>query len=113
MAKLTQAQIKEMAKANIMSGLNIDLENTYQTDAYTFAVPTYIDIDGTETEIFVEIKLTAKNWYDTKTTKAFNPVEKENEYKGIIAEREQKEAERIAKKNAKIAKQKAKAENAD
>ena len=103
--KMTQAQMKEKAKAQVLAMVTMP-ENAEVVGGCEFAIPT--EVNGQE--IWVEIKATCKNWYDTKTTKAYDPFVKQSDYNDTIAERERKEAERIAKKEAKIAKSKAKSE---
>lgn len=99
---MTQAQMKENAKAQVKEMLDEALAtaNAETVGGFEFAIPT--EVNGQE--IWVEVKLTAKNWYDTKTTKAYDPFEKSNEYKGVLADRQRRADEAAAKKAKKIAK---------
>ena len=111
MAKRRQMDIKAEVKAKIVemikNGIDLESEDIFRTDGFTFAIPTYpIGEDGeTEIEVFGEIKITCKNWYATAKTPAYNPIDKENDYKFALAEREKKAKEVAEKKAKKIAKQ--------
>ena len=101
-------EVKDICLAKIKEGIDLTSDEVYQSDGYTFAIPTYpIGEDGeTEIEAFCEIKLTCKNWYATAKSPAYNPIEKENDYKFIVEQREKKAKEVAEKKAKKIAKQK-------
>lgn len=108
-----KAEVKEKIVEMIKNGIDLTSDDVFKTDGYTFAVPVYpIGEDGeTEIEVFGEIKITCKNWYATAKALAYNPADKEDDYKFIVAERERKAKEVAEKKAKKIAKQnKAKAE---
>ena len=101
---MTQSAMKENAKANVFGFLEeaITANGGEQVDAYTYAIPTVVN----EQEIWVEVKLTSKNWNKTKVSEAYDPFVKQNEYKEIIAEREEKARIAAEKKAKKIAKSK-------
>jgi hypothetical protein len=70
----------------------------------------YIPMTYGDVEVWVEVKLTAKNWYDSKsstgnTIKGFDVFEKQREYE---AEMEVKRIEAEAKARAKADKEKQK-----
>ncbi len=102
MAKVTMAQMKEMAKVAAVAGFAVP-ESAEQVGTFTYAVP--VEVEGQE--VWVETTFTAKNWYDTKTSKAYDPFEKQAEWKAEMAEREAKaeaKAKEKAEKEAKKAK---------
>ena len=102
-----KAEVKEKIVEMIKDGIDLTSDEVFKTDGYTLAIPTYpIGEDGeTEIEVFGEINITCKNWYATAKTPAYNPADKEDDYKFIVAERERKAKEVAEKKAKKIAKQ--------
>lgn len=106
--KITQAQMKEMAKANIAQVFAeaIESHNGEKVDSYTYAIPT--EVNGQE--IWVEVKFTSKNWYKTTRSEAYDPFEVQSAYNEKIRQREADKAERERKKAEKIAKSKKKVE---
>lgn len=102
MAKMTQAQMKEAAKAQVQEAIQaiLDASNGEAVGGFETAIPVTVN----EQEIWVEVKLTAKNWYDTKTTKAYDPFEKQREYHDTLADREARAKAAADKKAKKIAK---------
>lgn len=102
-----KAEVKEKIVEMIKNGIDLESEDIFKTDGFTFAIPTYpIGEDGeNEIEVFGEIKITCKTWHATAKIPAYNPVDKENDYKFALAEREKKAKEAAEKKAKKIAKQ--------
>ena len=119
MAKRRQMDIKAEVKDKIVEmlkdGIDLTSDEVFKTEGYTYAIPTYvIGEDGeTEIEVFAEIKITCKNWYATAKTPAYNPVDKENDYKFVVEQREQKAKEVAEKKAKKLAKQQKAKEKTD
>ena len=105
MAKVTMAQMKEMAKAAAVAGFAVP-ESAEQVGSFTYAVP--VEVEGQE--VWVEATFTAKNWYDTKTSQAYDPFVKQTEWKAEMAEREAKTEARAKAKAEKEAKKAAKGE---
>ena len=111
MAKRRQMDIKKEVKEAIVemikNGIDLESEDIFKTDGFEFAIPVYpIGEDGeTEIEVFGEIKITCKNWYATAKSPAFNPLDKDSDYKATLATRERKAKEVADKKAKKIAKQ--------
>lgn len=107
--KITMAQKKAMAKANVLKGL---------TDALATFEPEYVgstpyvrqEIDGTE--IWIEVKLTAKNNTDVHkkdgtVVLAFDPFVAREDYEAEQAIKAEKTAEKEKAKAAKIARDEA------
>ena len=66
-----KAAVRESAAKMILPAI-LDA-NPIKIDAHKcYAVP--FEIDGKT--VYAEIKITAKNWYDTKVAKAYNPMKK-------------------------------------
>lgn len=95
-------QIKETAKEMVMGELAeiIETLDGQKIGAFEFGVPIKVE----DTEVVVTLKLTTKNWYDTKQAPAFNLDDAVEEYlsdceykKKIKAEKERAKAEKIAK----------------
>lgn len=109
--KMTAAEIKATAKVEVAEMLK---ETLTAANAEMVGLTGYIPLTIGDQEVWVEVKLTTKNWTDTKVSKAFDPFvareeyETEQEIKRADAERKAKEKEEKAK--AKAAKSKAKAE---
>ena len=112
MAKMRQMDVKEQAKAKTFEALQNGsfFEKAEKIGAYEFAYPTEFDIngDGQMTEVWTTVELTAKNWYATSKSTAFDPFEKADEYAQTLADRQaradeiaRKKAEKLAKKNQK------------
>ena len=103
MAKLTQAQVKALAKENVL-GMFKDkiVEND---EAVILDNIAYIPTEVNGQEIWVEMKFTSKNWYDTSTTTAFDIGAVIEEYETEQEIRKRKAEEKEAKKKAKLAKQ--------
>lgn len=106
MAKMKVAEIKAMAKAETLKELqggSLDWESIEFVGQTAYVRREY---DGQE--VWVEIKLTTKNWYDTKTSVAFDPFARQEEYE---AEQAMKQAEAEAKAKAKAEKLEKKAKS--
>lgn len=98
MAKMTMAQVKENAKLGVLE----NLKATYEAmGAEMVGNVAYIPqtVDGIE--VWVEVKLTTKQWTDTKVSNAFDPFEAREAYEAEMKmkaeEKEIKEKEKKAK----------------
>lgn len=100
--KMTAAEIKATAKANVLSALSVKLE---ELGAEMVGNVAYIPQTVGEQEVWVEVKLTTKQYTDTKVSKAFDPFIAREEYE---AEQAIKAAEAEAKAKAKADKAKSK-----
>ena len=100
--KMTAAEIKATAKAEVLAELSAKLD---ELGAEMVGNVAYIPQTVGEQEVWVEVKLTTKQYTDTKVSKAFDPFVAREEY-----EEEQKikrdEAEAKAKAKADKAKSK-------
>lgn len=106
MAKMTQAQMREEAKKLALK--EIQLSKYFEPAGKdAFSVPVMVN----DTEIWVEVKMTAKNWYETKkrsgeVTPPYDPFEREREWQEILSDREKAKQQREERKAKKIAKSK-------
>lgn len=100
--KMTAAEIKATAKASVLSELSAKLE---ELGAEMVGNVAYIPQTVGEQEVWVEVKLTTKQYTDTKVSKAFDPFVAREEYE---AEQEVKRTEAEAKAKAKADKAKSK-----
>lgn len=100
--KMTASEIKATAKANVLAELSEKLE---ELNAEMVGNVAYIQQVVGEQEVWVEVKLTTKQYTDTKVSKAFDPFVAREEYE---AEQVIKEAEAEAKAKAKADKAKSK-----
>lgn len=100
--KMTAAEIKATAKAEVLAELSAKLN---ELGAEMVGNVAYIPQTVGEQEVWVEIKLTTKQYTDTKVSKAFDPFVAREEYE---AEQEIKRAEVEAKAKAKADKAKSK-----
>lgn len=100
--KMTAAEIKAAAKVNVLAELSAKLE---ELGAEMVGNVAYIPQTIGEQEVWVEVKLTTKQYTDTKVSKAFDPFVAREEYE---AEQEIKRAEAEAKAKAKADKAKSK-----
>lgn len=100
--KMTATEIKATAKANVLSELSAKLE---KLGAEMVGNVAYIPQTVGEQEVWVEVKLTTKQYTDTKVSKAFDPFIAREEYE---AEQAIKAAEAEAKAKAKADKAKSK-----
>lgn len=105
MAKVTMAQMKEMAKVAAVASFAVP-ESAEQVGSFTYAVP--VEVEGQE--VWVEVAFTAKQWYATKVAEAYDPFEKQVEWKAEMAEREAKAEAKAKAKAEKEAKKAKKAE---
>ena len=103
MATLKNPEIKSAMKATVLESLRSvlsDLGAVPYGDDYHLAIP--VDVEGIK---YVKLDLTSANWYDTKTSVAFNPQTLHDAYleeQAIKAkEAEQKRLEREARKASK------------
>lgn len=95
---MSNPAMKETAKAIVMKPLSTVFEGLGATMVGNTA---YIPTDVQGQRIFVEVKVTAKNWYDTKTSLACDPEEILREYNEEKAAAAAKKAETAAKRAAK------------
>lgn len=100
--KMTAAEIKATAKVNVLGALSDKLE---ELGAEMVGNVAYIPQTIGGQEVWVEVKLTTKQYTDTKVSKAFDPFVAREEYE---AEQEIKRAEAEAKAKAKADKAKSK-----
>lgn len=100
--KMTAAEIKATAKAEVLAELSAKLE---ELGAEMVGNVAYIPQTVGEQEVWVEIKLTTKQYTDTKVSKAFDPFVAREEYE---TEQAIKAAEAEAKAKAKADKAKSK-----
>ena len=105
--KMTTPVIKATAKADVFESIKPALD---EMNAEYVGNVAYIPMTYGDVEVWVEVKLTAKNWYDSKsstgnTIKGFDVFEKQREYE---AEMEVKRIEAEAKAKAKADKEKQK-----
>lgn len=99
MTTLKMAEIKEMAKNQVLSMLSETFENCnaeMYNGKFHLAIPTHIEGAPVD-EIWVKVDLTCAQYVDTKVSKAFNPFELQSEYE---AECEAKAKEAEAKRKA-------------
>lgn len=104
--KITAAQIKEMAKRNVLAILSEAFENAgaerYGSD-FEMAIPTTVE----DQEVWVGVVLTAKQYTKTKVSDPFDPFELREEYDTEQAIKAKEKADAAAKKAKKISKDKA------
>lgn len=100
--KMTAAEIKATAKVKVLSELSAKLE---ELGAEMVGNVAYIPQTVGEQEVWVEVKLTTKQYTDTKVSKAFDPFVAREEYE---TEQSIKAAEAEAKAKAKADKAKSK-----
>ena len=99
MTTLKMAEIKEMAKNQVLAMLSEVLENSnaeMYNGKFHVAIPTHVEGAPVD-EIWVKVDLTCAQYVDTKVSKAFNPFELQSEYE---AECEAKAKEAEAKRKA-------------
>ena len=106
--KMTTPVIKATAKADVLDFLRPTL---IEMNAEFVGNMAYIPVTYDDVEVWVEVKLTTKNWYDSKSStgnviKGFDVFEKQKEYE---EEQEIKRIEAEAKAKAKADKEKQKA----
>lgn len=102
--KPTAAVVKAAAKKLVFDALQAGTPLNELQAEFVGAVP-YIPVSINEQEVWVEVKLTTKQYTDTKVSKAFDPFVAREEYE---AEQEIKRAEAEAKAKAKADKAKSK-----
>ena len=105
--KMTTPVIKATAKNDVFEAIKPTLDNL---NAEYVGNVAYIPMMYGDVEVWVEVKLTTKNWYDSKssignTIKGFDVFEKQREYE---AEMEVKRIEAEAKAKAKADREKQK-----
>ena len=105
--KMTTPVIKATAKADVFESIKPTLDGL---NAEYIGNVAYIPMSYGDVEVWVEVKLTTKNWYDSKSStgnviKGFDVFEKQKEYE---EEMEIKRIEAEAKAKAKADKEKQK-----
>lgn len=100
--KMTAAEIKATAKAEVLAELSAKLD---ELGVEMVGNVAYVPKTVGGQEVWVEVKLTTKQYTDTKVSKAFDPFVAREEYE---AEQEIKRAEVEAKAKAKADKAKSK-----
>ena len=100
MAKMTTAQIKETAK-------NIVLEKlvpTYESlNVEMVGNVAYVPLTVEGVELWVEVKLTTKQWTSTKVSEAFDPFVAREDYEAEKRMKDEEKAIKAKEKEAKIA----------
>jgi hypothetical protein len=117
---MTSAQIKESAKSTVLAKFTALYDSLSAEMVGNIA---YIPVTVGGQEVWVEVKLTTKQWTDTKVSDAFDPFTAREEYEEeqrIKAEekaiKEKEKAAKVARsaaKRAKTSKVKATAEQSD
>lgn len=97
--KMTAAEIKEISKANVLDALRETLEKLNVEMVGNIA---YIPQTIGDTELWVEVKLTAKQYIDTTKSPAFDPFVARQAYEEEMEikrkEKEEKEKAKTARK---------------
>ena len=80
--KMTSPVIKATAKADVFEAIKSTLDGL---NAEYIGNIAYIPMNYDDVEVWVEVKLTTKNWYDSKSStgniiKGFDVFEKQREY---------------------------------
>lgn len=101
MAILTMKASQDTAKAKIFDNIlkMANEQEGIQFGNFDVALPVEVETDDGIQEIFVTISLTVKNWKDTKQAKAFDPIEKREEWQAELEIK--KQAELLKKSKAK------------
>ena len=99
------AEQGSVAKAQAIAQFGLD-NGTIKTGDYTFIAPqdVVVDAEGNTVTQFVEMTLTVKNTKGNKRTAGFDLDVAVAEYTEVLAEREEKAAEKAAKAEAKAKK---------
>ena len=105
MAKMTTAQIKEVAKAKVLEALSPSYENL---SAEMVGNVAYVPLTIEGIELWVEVKLTTKQWTNTKVSEAFDPFLARQEYEDEQKMKAEEKAIKAKEKEAKIARDNAK-----
>ena len=105
MAKMTMAQMKEIAKAQVLE----KLASTYEgMNVEMVGNVAYVPLTVEGQEMWVEIKLTTKQWTNTKVSDAFDPFVAREQYEEEMKIKAEEKAIKEKEKEAKIARSKAK-----
>lgn len=94
-------EIKAFVKNSVLTSLNgvlSDLGAVPFGDEFHIAIP--VQVDGIT--VYVKVELTAANWYDTKTSKAFDPSALHEAYLEERRLADEKKAEKARKKAEKL-----------
>ena len=78
MSTMKNPEIKSAMKSSVLASLRKTLDNLGAIpygDDFHLAIP--VDVEGIK---YVKLDLTSANWYDTKTSKAFDPVTLREEF---------------------------------
>ena len=100
MAKMTSAQVKENGKVQVLDKLTPVLE---EMGAEMVGKTAYVPLTVDGIEIWVEVKLTTKQWTDTKVSEAFDPFVAREEYEAEMQIKAEEKAVKAREKEAKIA----------
>ena len=100
--KMTMAQIKAAAKEKVFNALAQKYE---ELSGEVIGSNAYIPVTIGDQELWVEVKLTSKQYTDTKVSKAFDPFVAREAYEADLTI---KRAEAAAKEKAKADKAKSK-----
>jgi len=96
-------EIKAFVKNTVLTSLNDTLSELGAVpfgDEFHIAIP--VQVDGIT--VYVKVELTAANWYDTKTSKAFDPSALHAQYLEERRLAEEAKAEKVRKRAEKSAK---------
>ena len=105
MAKMTMAQMKETAKAIVLE----KLEKVYEDlGVEMVGNVAYVPLTVEGQEMWVEVKLTTKQWTSTKVSEAFDPFVARQEYEEEQRMKAEEKAIKAKEKEAKIARSNAK-----
>ena len=105
MAKMTMAQMKETAKTIVLE----KLERVYEDlGVEMVGNVAYVPLTVEGQEMWVEVKLTTKQWTNTKVSEAFDPFLARQEYEDEQKMKAEEKAIKAKEKEAKIARDNAK-----
>lgn len=109
MAKMTMAQMKETAKTIVLE----EFKKVYKDlDAEMVGNVAYVPLTVEGQEMWVEVKLTTKQWTSTKVSEAFDPFIARQEYEEEQRMKAEEKAIKAKEKEAKIARSNAKRDKA-
>lgn len=97
MAK-SKIDIRTEVKENVVAQVLAAIPTAVKIDDYTYAVPMGVAEDNGN-PLYGKIEIKCVNWYDTKSTPAFNLQNKVAAYEAELADRERRAAEKVTKKD--------------
>lgn len=99
MAKMRKMDILEKARNQAIE--QFDFSNALKVSNTSYAIETYVDVDGVDTQVWVEINFVVKNYEKTDKTDAYDGDFMAKAYLEDIATKEKEKAEKEAKKTKK------------